>query len=217
LDVHVFRSGAVNRQAVRGPLVEPRKPPVRPAAETPLTTRTGLLLPEKLPMEEWQRVGQRITAVADSSAWWLGDWLIYGRQRYPDRYRQAVKETTLDYQTLRNYAWVAGKIPQSRRRFALSFQHYAEVATLPEEEQDEWLGQAEMFNWSRRTLREKLQAGRRELATAADAAVVRVMVDADADSLNRWQDAANRADRDLREWIRATLDRAAADGTTALN
>jgi hypothetical protein len=204
----------VNRQAIRGSLADRPKPPVGSGAETPLTTRTGLLLPAKLPMDEWQRVGRRIAVIADSSAWWLGDWLIYGRQRYPDRYRQAVAETTLDYQTLRNYAWVAGKIPQSRRRSTLSFQHHAEVATPPEGEQDEWLRRAEMSKWSRKTLREKLQADRRGLGTTADAEVVRVMVNADADSINRWQDAANRADRDLREWIRTTLDRAAADGMT---
>ena len=41
----------------------------------------------------------------------------------------------LDYQTLRNYAWVARRFAMSRRRDTLSFGHHAEVPALPEPEQ----------------------------------------------------------------------------------
>ena len=49
----------------------------------------------------------------------------------------------LDYQTLRNYAWVARRFPAGRRRAGVSFAHHAEVARLPEPEQDYWLRRAE--------------------------------------------------------------------------
>jgi len=46
---------------------------------------------------------------AVSSAWCLGDGLIAGQAAYGSRNRDAIGRTGLDYQTLRNYAWVAGR------------------------------------------------------------------------------------------------------------
>jgi hypothetical protein len=63
-------------------------------------------------------------------------WLIHGENAYSGRYRDAIEQTSLDYQTLRNYAWVARSLPLSRRRDTLSFAHHAEVARPPECEQD---------------------------------------------------------------------------------
>ena len=70
------------------------------------------------------------------AAWCLGDWLVFGEQAYAGRYRQAIERTSLDYQTLGNYAWVAKRFSLSRRRDELSFGHHSEVAALPEPEQD---------------------------------------------------------------------------------
>src|SRR5581483_2680626 len=99
-------------------------------------TRTELRLPEHLPSAEWCRVGQHIALIENASSWWLGDWLVYGQHKFPDRYRKIMAETSLDYQTLRNYAWVARRFHPSRRRDRLSFQHHVTVAPLPESEQD---------------------------------------------------------------------------------
>ncbi|MFC7100812.1 LmbU family transcriptional regulator [Nonomuraea rubra] len=96
------------------------------------TRRTSLTLPKKMSIEAWKKVGQQIWRISDSSTWWLGDWLVYGQRRFPDRYQRAIEETSLDYQTLRNYAWVARKFSPGRRRASLSLQHHAEVAALPE-------------------------------------------------------------------------------------
>jgi hypothetical protein len=87
--------------------------------------------------------------VASSSAWCLGDWLNYGQSAYPGRYQDAIEGTSLDYQTLRNYAWVARRFSLSRRRDRISFGQHAEVAALPEPEQDFWLRKAEELCWSR--------------------------------------------------------------------
>ena len=120
--------------------------------------RTGLQFPYQLPFEAWLGVGAQLAAVAGSSAWCLGDWLVYGQAAYGSRYRDAVERTGLDYQTLRNYAWVAGRFELSRRRDTLSFGHHAEVAALPEPEQDFWLRKAEEFGWSTMRLRHEVRA-----------------------------------------------------------
>jgi len=121
-----------------------------------------LRFPHQLPFEAWLGVGQQLSAVVASSAWCLGDWLVYGQRTYSGRYRQAVERTGLDYQTLRNYAWVARRFELSRRRDTLSFGHHAEVASLPEPEQDFWLRKAEQHGWPTSQLRREIRASLRE-------------------------------------------------------
>ena len=169
-----------------------------------MTRRTSLHLPPGLAWAEWRRLGRQIFVIADSSAWWLGDWLIYGQNCYPNRYKRAVAETSLDYQTLRNYAWVARKVPVERRREGLGFQHHAEVAGLPAGEQDEWLSRAEEQGWARNELRRRIRAAQRKDACAAESAVVQMYVAAERQG--RWQAAADSAQLDLLEWIVRTLD-----------
>ncbi|MEZ0113828.1 hypothetical protein ABH920_007862 [Catenulispora sp. EB89] len=170
-----------------------------------VTRRTSLTLRAGLTVDEWLRVGLQISRVSESSTWWLGDWLVYGRQRYPDRYRQAVESTSLDYQTLRNYAWVAGKIGVERRRSALSFQHHAQVAPLPEPAQDAWLEKAERHGWSRNRLRAELKAAAADPGSEARMVQLRL----EGEQLSRWRQAAEREGRDLLSWMTQGLDEAA--------
>ncbi|MFD1152718.1 LmbU family transcriptional regulator, partial [Saccharothrix hoggarensis] len=125
-----------------------------------LTTPVGLAFPRDVTFESWEQAGQRLSRIASSSAWYLGDWLVYGQDRYTGRYRRAVEAVGLDYQTLRNYAWISRKFEPSRRRSGLPFQHHAEVAALPPEEQDRWLDRAEREGWSRTALRRALRVAR---------------------------------------------------------
>ncbi|WP_225954748.1 LmbU family transcriptional regulator [Kibdelosporangium phytohabitans] len=185
-----------------------------------LTMRTCLALPARMPLDEWRRIGRQIFTISDSSAWWLGDWLIYGQSEYPDRYKRAIDETGLDYQTLRNYAWVARKFRQERRRESLSFQHHAELASLPESEQDDWMDRAEKHSWSRNELRNRVKAGRRATRDGSGHAGAgqngkslpgtRLQVSIIPDQQQRWQDAAATVDQDLLTWIVAVLDEASA-------
>ncbi|WP_323747974.1 LmbU family transcriptional regulator [Catenulispora rubra] len=169
-----------------------------------MTRRTSLHLPPGLAWSEWRRLGRQIFVIADSSAWWLGDWLIYGQNCYPNRYKRAVAETSLDYQTLRNYAWVARKVPVERRREGLGFQHHAEVAGLAAGDQDEWLSRAEEQGWTRNELRRQIRAAQRKDASAAESAVVQIYVAPERQG--RWQAAADSAQLELLEWIVRTLD-----------
>ena len=177
-----------------------------------LAQGNSLRFSKQIPYSRWKKIGDQLSALYNASAWWLGDWLIYGETRYPDRYKQAVKETTLDYQTLRNYAWVSRKIDKSRRRATLSFQHHAEVASLPPEEQEEWLDRAEKFGWSKNLLRQYLRIHRATSTHSSGGehpkdAVIQVNVPISEEE--RWQEAAKKMDRPLDEWMVLVLSRAA--------
>lgn len=128
------------------------------SVDSVLIPRTGLTFPRQLPFDRWLRIGNSLSAAHTSSAWCLGDWLIYGEGEYPGRYRDAIERTSLDYQTLRNYAWVSRQFPMLRRRETLSFGHHAEVASRPVSEQDFWLRKAEELGWSRNRLRREVRS-----------------------------------------------------------
>ncbi|MGI5270328.1 LmbU family transcriptional regulator [Nonomuraea sp. CA-218870] len=170
-----------------------------------------LRMPMGLTLESWRRVGQHLKRITESSAWWLGDWLVYGERAFPDRYRLVIEETSLDYQTLRNYAWVARKFPASRRRDGLSLQHHAETASLPEHDQDCWLTRAEKEKWSVKRLRRELRE-RRRLRTGGERRPEQVVIPLNTDRAERWAQAADAAGLPLVDWIAETLDEASTDG-----
>lgn len=170
-------------------------------------TRVGLRFPAKLHYEDWERAGAQLARIADSSTWCLGDWLVFGQVEYVDRYRRAIDLAGLDYQTLRNYAWVARRFTPDRRHEKLSFQHHAEVASLPPEDQDTWLTRAEEFALSKNELRRQIRRSRQPESEPKD--LVQFQVSLVADQKQRWEAAAESADKNLAEWIISTLDNAA--------
>jgi hypothetical protein len=170
-------------------------------------TRTSLCLQDGLSFESWSRIGLQVGTLNDASAWWIGDWLLYGHRSFGDRYRSAIGATGLSYQTLRNYAWVASQFAPSRRRDTLSFGHHAEVAALGEEGQEEWLRRAALRGWSRSELRRQLRATRDGPSGAAGP--VAIDLRADEPRFGRWQAAAAAEGRALDDWVTAVLDTAA--------
>ncbi len=178
-----------------------------------LTRRTGLSLPPDFPLAEWKRFGKHLYLIADSSSWWLGDWLIFGQDMYPGRYRQAMEETCLDYKTLRNYAWIARRFPAAERHPKVSFQHHAEVASLEPAKRTMWLERAAQEGWSRNTLRQHVRqaalAGSADVADEREGKQVQLQVRTTAERETLWAGAAERDGRDLAEWIISSLDRAA--------
>ncbi|QXJ26676.1 LmbU family transcriptional regulator [Actinomadura graeca] len=175
--------------------------------------RAELHIPVGLTLESWRHIGRNLRMITDSSGWWLGDWLVYGENRFPDRYRFVIEETALDYQTLRNYAWVARKFPACRRRDSLSLQHHAEIAALSESEQDRWLERAERGKWSTRRLRKEIRQVREEAKGTArpweGRSPARVVMNLDAGRKDRWDQAAEAAQMPLLDWIAMVLDEAA--------
>lgn len=178
------------------------------------TRRAGLSFFTAISIDDWLAIGNELLSVSDASTWWLGDWLVYGEQRFPERYRVAISSTNLSYKTLRNYAWVARRFPVSRRRDALGLAHHAEVAALPEEDQDRWLDRAVAEGWSVADLRRRLRSARtRQSLPAAGGGppVERVEITVDPERKRRWQSAADLVSRDLAEWACAVIDRAAGE------
>jgi len=161
-----------------------------------------------LTFDEWLCAGRQISKISSASAWWLGDWLLYGERAYGKRYRAALELTSLDYKTLRNYAWVARSFEMSRRRDNLSFHHHAEVAGLREAEQDLWLARAETLRWSCRELRRQL-AERRRSERSDDRRPFMLRMEIEHQRERRWREAATSERQELTNWLGAVADQAA--------
>jgi hypothetical protein len=115
-----------------------------------------------LHVRRWVACGKRLVQVRSASSWWIGDWMRYGNAQYGEKYGAASLATGYDRQTLMNLAYVASRFPVERRRANVSWSHHAELAALPEAEQEAWLDRIERDRLSVRSLREE---ARRELST----------------------------------------------------
>ena len=119
-------------------------------------TPTGMITANEPTFDEWQSAGKFLQHVERSVQFWIGDWLNYGERRWSDTYPQAVDETGLEEKTLRNFKYVAGKVPLSLRRDNLTFGHHAVVASMSESDQSDWLDTAEGDHLSVAELRSRI-------------------------------------------------------------
>lgn len=190
-------------------------------------TSLGLRMDPGTDYESWAAFGQDLAATAKTLPWALGDWVFYGWQ-FGARYREALDATGLDYQTLRNYAWVAGRWEMSRRRDTLSFSHHEELANLAlDEEQDEWLDRAEESGWTVKQLRVVMREARTPTlltgALAAEdedeepepepdpnagllSALESLRLCVTLEDVRRWRPSADAAGYELATWFRLRLD-----------
>lgn len=118
-----------------------------------MVSQKGLELPLGLSFDAWSQVGFTLRRIHKSWRWWIGDWVQYGEQKFGEMASQITDELDLDYQQVADCAYVAGRIPISRRRENLSWSHHREVAKLPEPQADAMLAQAEEARWTRARLR----------------------------------------------------------------
>jgi len=110
--------------------------------------KNGLTPVGKPTFDEWVSCGHFIQEAEQSVQFWIGDWLIYGEKTYGKaNYEQAIQQTGLEYQTLRDYKWVAKAVPLSLRKDKLSFHHHKHVADLPTEKQIALLTKAVTEGW----------------------------------------------------------------------
>lgn len=151
---------------------QPRRPPTTGDAGTitPVAWAPG----EEIAVSDWIRAGQRLGAMTRCSQWWLGDWVRYGTGRWGEKYKEAARITGYDIHSLRNIAYVAGRVEVSRRRDNLTWSHHAEVSSLDPVEQDRWLDLASSEKLSVSDLRIELRSARRRSKASEEPMVARL-------------------------------------------
>jgi len=120
-------------------------------------TPTSLELPPDLDYDSYSALGRFFGELHKRTAWYIGDWLIFGEGSYGERFAQAASETGLSEHTLQNRIWVCRSIPPNRRRRELSFSTHTLVAALPAREQRQWLTLAADQGWTRAELQAQMK------------------------------------------------------------
>jgi hypothetical protein len=153
-------------------------------------TPVSLSLPDDLPEERYQEIANALLRMGRGTQWWIGDVLAYGERRFGATYRALLDSTGYAVQTLDNMASVARRVDFSRRRENLSWSHHERVASLPAQEQEEWLYQAAFNQWSVRRLDEMMdEAGAK--ATEPPSAEPDPKDTAAAERVQEWMEAPN--------------------------
>lgn len=99
-------------------------------------------------LADWQQCGAFLKEADQSVQFWIGDWLNYGERTWGKKYEEALQQTGLDYQTLRDYKWVSAHVPLSLRNDKLSFHHHRQIANLAPAQQTHFLEKAASEGWS---------------------------------------------------------------------
>jgi hypothetical protein len=130
----------------------------------------GLVIPEGLPVEDWQTLMSLLPRMGDAVRWALGDALNYGEARYGNKYTAAMDATGIKKETLIQYASLARRFETCTRVHVLSWSHHREVADLPITERGEWLLYAAENRLTTRALREAINAAEEEEKALAETA-----------------------------------------------
>jgi hypothetical protein len=109
-------------------------------------------------------MGRRLGRTQKVLPWALGDWIFHGEEAYGSKYDEMVELTGLEYGTLANYRYVAGRFQISRRRENVSFAHHMAVASIPlDEVQDALLDRAAAEGLPEKELRDLARMERERL------------------------------------------------------
>ena len=121
-----------------------------------------LELPDDMEFKDYEKLMQGLGAIADFSTirlpFYIGDAIIYGQNKFPEIYAQAVEFTGLNPGTLYNYVYVCRNVAKHVRREKLGIAIHQEVAQIKDEgRQSEFLSQAELNGWSKLELRKAIK------------------------------------------------------------
>jgi len=110
---------------------------------------TAIVEAEPLTCDDWLTIGKSIASAHREKQWEMADWFAYGKRRakedpqFAAQMALALPEITEDPKRLEQAAKVAEAFPRQERTLALSFDHYAALASLPHGEARKLLEKAE--------------------------------------------------------------------------
>lgn len=127
-------------------------------------TPTGLVIQPWVRYGQWEKYGRRLQVIDRGIQWAIGDWIVFGEDKFGEEYAQAVEVTGLKVKTIQNYAVVARAVPRSRRRDSdlVDFSTHAEVACLKPADQERILAKAAKERLTVKSVRREAERIKRE-------------------------------------------------------
>jgi hypothetical protein len=116
---------------------------------------TELRISEGLDEKSWQQLGRALAHICQSTYWWIGDFILYGKRHYGTRvtYTLAQQATSYSKNALYLCVRVAKKFPPERRAAALTFYHHALLVQYAPELSDKLLAEGAEYGYTARQLK----------------------------------------------------------------
>lgn len=114
-----------------------------------------LSLPEATTYDQWLGVGRQLASQERNLKWLIGDWIVFGRERFPEQIQAELPNLIDDEKVLKRIEKTVRAFPPHLRDEALSFDHHAHVADMPVQEALPLLKSAHDERLSARQLRIK--------------------------------------------------------------
>lgn len=121
-----------------------------------LWTPVGLRAIGKANKEDWQYTGKMLQSVQGSIQWLIGDWLNMAQPEYGNTQEYA-EQLGFDIDTIYEYKSVSKSVQIWVRTQNLSYGHHKLVRSMAEDDQQYWLNQAEINEWSIAKLRSEIK------------------------------------------------------------
>jgi hypothetical protein len=125
---------------------------------------TGLKIDDWVSFEEWMQAGVALQIAGKAIQWYLGDWLAHGQGKWGEKYAQVVDahdKTGIPINTLRDYQYVAERVPIAVRTANVDWSTHREVAELEPERQKAVLKKAasDTDKWTKRAVKRYVETG----------------------------------------------------------
>jgi len=185
-------SKSENANGGNGQTILPPCPPSMDAAQD--LAALSLALPETTSYPEWLATGRSLATSKRHIDWLVGDWINFGRQRFPEQIDLALESITEDPRQLKRVEKTAKAFPPHLRHADLSFEHHAHVADMPTQEALPLLKEADEEHMSASKLR--IRAMLRKVETGQ---ILAREEDAEDDALRSLCVAWNRSPRSVRQ------------------
>lgn len=124
------------------------------ATEVGLTDEVSWTPSADMNLETYLSIGKTFQQIQKSIAFWMGDWLCYGENRFGEAYSQALDDSGKANETLIKWRSVAARVPKEIRRKELSWTHTFYTAYCTERLRGPLLNLAVNMNLSSRELKE---------------------------------------------------------------
>lgn len=124
------------------------------ATDIGMTDEVSWMPSSDMNLETYLSIGKTFQQIQKSIAFWMGDWLCYGENRFGEAYSQALENTGRQNETLIKWRSVAARVPRDIRRKELSWTHTFYVAYCTEYLRGPLLDLAVNMNLSSRELKD---------------------------------------------------------------
>lgn len=112
-----------------------------------------LAIPDDASFETWLGIGRGLANQKRNIDWLIGDWINFGKVRYPEQIELVLIDLGEDPRRLKRIEATVKAFPPHCRDAALSFDHHAHLADLPTQEALPLLKRAHDQNLSAKQVR----------------------------------------------------------------